>query len=471
MVILYDNFLREYEMRTSESQLSTRRELIRQLAVARMYSGISQEEMALRLGTQKPNISRLESGEQNITIDMFIRYTEALGKALNLTISDPAPDVASDTEYSLRLYDEELLRFCFRREGLHLYAEITDIDAGNHELLPMGLIASENGVIDWLTERVLPGTREFAGDILRCLNLEISNLKGIVDASKCLSLNDSYWVAPTDYDGSFYDLNLFESYFDNLLTIAAFTGGSKLSKRFTLSPELTTNGQLRKAWRRYGEDSILLYKGGSEGFANTGNEPFSEYYASQIAHQMNLHAVKYDLEVWRGVPASKCPIFTDIDTAFVPACDIVRSGDMKECLAYYKKLGEDFYDELCSMLIFDAVIYNESRHFSDFGLLRDNRSGNLISPAPIFDNGVSLFCYARREDFDNLSDYAAVRSTPYGMGYDEICHIALGRNQKAQLRRLLGFKFKRSDTIDLPEWRITAIENQVQKRINEILAM
>ncbi|MBR6015105.1 MAG: hypothetical protein IK059_03385 [Firmicutes bacterium] len=57
------------------------------------------------------------------------------------------------------------------------------------------------------------------------------------------------------------------------------------------------------------------------------------------------------------------------------------------------------------------------------------------------------------------------------MSYDDILGIALGRNQKAQLRRLLGFKFKRSDTIDLPEWRIAAIEEQVQKRIRYILEL
>ena len=52
---------------------------------------------------------------------------------------------------------------------------------------------------------------------------------------------------------------------------------------FSTSPELTTNGMLRKAWRFVEGDGIYLYKGGTEGAANTGNEPYSEYYACQIA--------------------------------------------------------------------------------------------------------------------------------------------------------------------------------------------
>ena len=46
------------------------------------------------------------------------------------------------------------------------------------------------------------------------------------------------------------------------------------------------------------------------------------------------------------------------------------------------------------MLVFDALIYNEDRHFGNFGVLRDNHSGKIIAPAPVFDNGLSLFCYA-----------------------------------------------------------------------------
>ena len=40
---------------------------------------------------------------------------------------------------------------------------------------------------------------------------------------------------------------------------------------------------------------ILLYKSGTEGFANSGLEPYSEYYASQIAKAMELRYVEYGL--------------------------------------------------------------------------------------------------------------------------------------------------------------------------------
>ena len=112
-----------------------------------------------------------------------------------------------------------------------------------------------------------------------------------------------------------------------------------VGEAFSTSPELTTNGMLRKAWRFVEDDGIYLYKGGTEGAANTGNEPYSEYYACQIADKMGIGCVQYDLENWKGILASKCRLFTDIDTSFVPIGRILRKTTLKACLDYYKTFG------------------------------------------------------------------------------------------------------------------------------------
>lgn len=71
---------------------------------------------------------------------------------------------------------------------------------------------------------------------------------------------------------------------------------------------------LPKAWR-FKKSGIYLYKGGTSGAANAGNEPYSEYYACQIA-KMGINCVKYNLENWKGILASTCKIFTDINTLY-----------------------------------------------------------------------------------------------------------------------------------------------------------
>lgn len=218
-------------------------------------------------------------------------------------------------------------------------------------------------------------------------------------------------------------------------------------------------------------DGIYLYKGGTDGAANSGKEPYSEYYASQIAAVMGLNAVKYELENWKAILASKCKLFTDIDTSFVPVGRIVKDGGISACLEYYKSLGNEFYEQLKSMLVFDAVIYNEDRHFGNFGVLRNNHTGEIFSPAPIFDNGLSLFNFAMDEDFKDIETYAKTRTTPYGISFETICAEVIGKNQVSQLRKLIGFKFKRHESINISEERLCAIEKLLQKRVTQLISL
>ena len=325
--------------------------------------------------------------------------------------------------------------------------------------------------MSWLEKRVIPKNRQFVDEILKTLGLSVNDTKGIMDVCMGLSLNDSYWVVPEGFEGKFDAYNLYENRFSEALALVAYTGARGSREAFSTSPELTTNGMLRKAWRLIEGDGIYLYKGGTEGGANTGNEPYSEYYACQIAKTMGLPCVFYDLENWKGILASKCKLFTDKDTSFVPIGRILKKPTLKKCLDYYQSLGEHFYEEMCSMLVFDAVIYNEDRHFGNFGVLRDNHTGKILAPAPIFDNGLSLFNYAMPEDFKELDAYAKTRANPYRISYEEVCREVMGTKQKAQLRKLIGFTFTRHPSMNLPEERLEAIEKQIALRTRELLAI
>ncbi len=374
--------------------------------------------------------------------------------------------------YSLRLYDDELLTFSLEEKGLEgLKSHIMSINEDMRKFFPLGLELTDEGILKWLERRVIPKNRAFVDQILKVLGLSHNNTKGIIDISKGLSLNDSFWVVPADFNGTFKEFNLYENRFSEELSLVAYTGVGTANQAFTTSPELTTQGMLRKAWRFIEDGGIYLYKGGTEGFANSGNEPYSEYYACQIAKAMGLYAVEYDLENWKGILASKCEIFTNIDTSFIPIGRIVKSGGIKACLEYYENMGEDCTEFLKSMLVFDAVIYNEDRHFGNFGVLRDNKNGMIIGPAPIFDNGLSLFNYAMDNDIEDLENYAKTRSNPYGVSYESICAEVMGTKQKNQLRKLIDFRFTRHPSINLPDERLIAIEKHIQSRVRKLLAL
>ena len=70
----------------------------------------------------------------------------------------------------------------------------------------------------------------------------------------------------------------------------------------------------------------MLFKGGTTGAANTGNEPYSEFYAAQVAKKMGLNHVPYTLGKWKGIICSVCELFTSKDYSYIPIGRFVTSG-------------------------------------------------------------------------------------------------------------------------------------------------
>lgn len=451
--------------------LSDRQKIISVLTAARIEKGLSQQALADMLGTKRSNICRIEAGGQNISLDTLLKISDALGKDVFVDLRNNEMENET-TNYSLRLYDDELLTFSLHKAGLAgLRAKIISVNESLIPLFPLDLDLTDEGIAKWLQWRIIPKNRTFVGEILAQLGLTIDDTKGIIDVCKGLSLNDSYWVVPLGFNGKYADYNLYENRFSEVLSLVAYTGNAGSNEAFTTSPEFTTNGMLPKAWRYIEGDGIYLYKGGTSGGANTGKEPYSEHYAYQIAERMGLHAVSYDLENWKGMLASKCKLFTDIDTSFVPTGRIVKSGGIAACLDFYEAIGKQALEEFKDMLVFDAAIYNDDRHYGNFGVLRDNHSGKIVAAAPIFDNGRSLFSEAMPEYFGNIGEYAKTRTNPYGVSYDTICKEIMGDRQRRNLRKLIDFRFERHQSLNLPEERLTAIENQIQVRTRELLAL
>jgi len=374
--------------------------------------------------------------------------------------------------YELRLYDMTLLVFEMSSDPAVGYSvEIRQVGEFR-SLLPLDLELTGDGVLKWLGRRVIPKNRTFVEEILHTFGLTIGDTKGIIDVCRGLSLNDSYWIVPEGFHGKFADYNLYENRFSEILSLVAYTGVTQSDAAFSTSPEFTTNGMLPKAWRFIENEGIFLYKGGTSGFANTGKEPYCEFYASQVAEAMSLDAVHYDIENWKGILASKCKLFTDINTAFIPIGRLVKSGGIGAVVKYYDNLGSKYADAVRDMLVFDALVYNEDRHFGNFGVLRNNHTGEITAPAPIFDNGISLFSLAMADDYKNLEEYAKTRTPVYsGTTFEGICGAYITKRQTEKLRKMLNFTFTRHPKINLPEEHLAAVEKHLRKRASQLIGL
>ena len=375
-------------------------------------------------------------------------------------------------KFSLKLYNQDLLTFDY--DNLPLSGEecrILWVDEDNKNLLPIGLKLTERGIISWLKSRVVHKKRANAEILLTKLGLSFNDIIGIIRVSKGLSLNDSYWVVEDGFDGKFENYNLYENKFSRTLALIAYTGhGSSVARGFTSSPEFTTNGMLKKCWRRV-DGKIYLYKGGTMGAANTGKEPYSEFYAAQIAQTMGIKHVEYNLRQWKGMLSSVCELFTDINTAYVPIGRFVGKDSLLAIAQLLKDYGEEFYNEFADMLVFDALIFNTDRHTGNFGLLVDSHTNKVKAFAPVFGNGFSLFNIAMEDDLADIENYSKTRKPAMGGSYEEVVRAFISERQRVMLRKMINFKFTLHPRYNLPKSRLKGIEKFLQKRVNELLEL
>lgn len=82
-----EDMLKDEEFRIEYEKLKPRYEAIEQIIRARKEQNITQAELAKRVGTQKSNISRLESGNYNPSLDFLVKIAESLGKKISVTIN------------------------------------------------------------------------------------------------------------------------------------------------------------------------------------------------------------------------------------------------------------------------------------------------------------------------------------------------------------------------------------------------
>ena len=75
-LMMDEDFKTEYE------KLKPRYEVISSVIKARTEQNMTQEELALRVGTQRSNISRLESGTYNPSLDFLTKVAQSLGKEI-----------------------------------------------------------------------------------------------------------------------------------------------------------------------------------------------------------------------------------------------------------------------------------------------------------------------------------------------------------------------------------------------------
>ena len=371
--------------------------------------------------------------------------------------------------YELRLFDQTLARFSF---GEDEPAVLHEYDTACENLFPAGLRLTDEGLWHWLSTRALPQNRRFATELCRSLGLSVNDRSGILAVSRGLSLNDSYWIVPEGCDDSFADCNLYENGFSSVLAAVAYTGVVSDQRGLTpATPELTTNGNLRKAWRIESDGTRRLYKGSTDARAEYG-EARVEFLASQVAEAMGLDSVRYGLSRWDDASpdvCSTCDCFCTPEVSYVPQALAFDQSSHTAAARSYLLWGLDRFEHYASMMVFDSLVYNTDRHLTNFGVLRASRTGEYLGCAPVFDNGRSLFfnlTFDQADSFATESNFV-LPSWPQ-VTFDEQARRLIGEVQVEQLNRLASFEFANSEAYPFPDAFLTSLSSFVRRRAEEL---
>lgn len=380
--------------------------------------------------------------------------------------------VRTDDIYELRLFDRPLVRFSFGEDDPVLLREW---DASAEGLMPLGLELTDEGLWRWLSTRAIPQNRRFATELCRSLGLSTNDRSGILAVSKALSLNDSYWIAPANSEDAFAACNLFDNGFSSVLAAVAYTGVVSDQRGLTpATPELTTNGNLRKAWRIEEDGVRRLYKGSSDDHGEYG-EARAEFLASQIAEAMGLNAVHYGLARWDAATQNvccTCDCFCTPEVSYVPQALAFGQSSHTAAVKSYLRWGLPHFEDYASMMVFDALIYNTDRHLTNFGVLRNSRTGELLDMAPVFDNGRSLFFNLAFDQVDSFPNEAqfVLPSWPQ-VTFDEQAARLIGPRQKEQLTALGDFSFANCEQHPFPEIFLEKLAGHVRRRAEELATL
>jgi DNA-binding XRE family transcriptional regulator len=80
--------MKDPEFAKAYNELEPQYEIIRELIKYRIENNVSQQELSLRTGISKSNISRFESGKHSPSMKMIFRIAEGLGKKVTFKLTN-----------------------------------------------------------------------------------------------------------------------------------------------------------------------------------------------------------------------------------------------------------------------------------------------------------------------------------------------------------------------------------------------
>lgn len=252
-------------------------------------------------------------------------------------------------------------------------------------LLPLYLKRTKD-VESWIASRAIDSHRTNSRLLKRALRLRQTDDVQTALAVNAATVTDQYWFKPEDSQAVYEDIRFKENYFDQL----ALRGDpDSFSRTPSRTPELTNTGSFEKCWKLI-DGKWWMYKSGNEA------EYFSELFICRLGEKLGLHMAHYEMDG----AYIRSEDFTDgAKVNFEPIKALVDDDeDYQNCFDVLNALSPELAQQYLLLIWMDSVCYNMDRHTENFGLLRDVKTGKILSLAPNYDNNIALIAKGYPQD-------------------------------------------------------------------------
>ena len=246
---------------------------------------------------------------------------------------------------------------------------------------PMYLELTSN-VPKWLETRAIDSHRANSRLLKKALRLTERDDIGSVLSVNAVTITDNYWIKPINSDLCYADVRFDNDYFATLALTGSYDSFNRAAhSKSTKTPELTNIGSFEKCWKLINGEWWMYKSGNSE-------EYFSELFICKLCEKLGLPTAHYELD-GRYIRSKN---FTNgAEVNFEPMRSLADDDeDYENCFNILNEISPDIAVQYLLLLWMDTVCYNMDRHTENFGLLRDVKTGRIISLAPNYDNNIAL---------------------------------------------------------------------------------
>ena len=144
-------------------------------------------------------------------------------------------------------------------------------------------------------------------------------------------------------------------------------------------------------------------------------------------------------------------------------------SELPEYLDIAGKLGAG--EKLRDMLILDALTCNYDRHLNNIQFLVNSENYEIISLAPVFDNGMGLCSHCKEETAEAIIDYGS-NHVPFAYySFDDHIPQLMSKEMYERIDGIRDFSFANHKYYPVSEERLSALNGFIRHRIKRLLEL